>query len=94
MSYPPNEGMEFERTKRMMGWTDAFGNQIALGTTNEADLGGHYSYSPERYRVEINGDRQQIQYNGNPSQFDDADDGFVLAPERKSGLCQTVILPL
>jgi len=62
-------------------WQDAFGNQVALGTTNEADLAGHYSYSPERYRVFVDGTRQEIQYDGEPTQFSDADDSFLLKPQ-------------
>jgi hypothetical protein len=60
---------------------DAFGNQVALGTTNEADLAGHYSYSQERYRVFVDGTRQQIQYDGFPTQFTDNADSFSLEPQ-------------
>jgi len=60
---------------------DAFGNLIALGSTNEADLAGHYSYSQERYRVFVDGTRQQIQYNGTPAQFTDNVDSFSLLPQ-------------
>jgi len=65
----------------MERWQDAFGNQVALGTTNEADLAGHYDYSPERYRVFVDGTRQQIQYDGEPTQFTDNPDSYSLAPQ-------------
>lgn len=60
---------------------DAFGNQVALGTTNEADLASHYAYSPERYRVFVDGTRQFIQYDGEPTQFTDNPDSFSLTPQ-------------
>jgi len=44
-------------------------------------LASHYSYSPERYRVFVDGTRQQIQYNGEPTQFDDTKDDFALKPQ-------------
>jgi hypothetical protein len=69
--------MEF----RQQNSTDAFGNQFRLGTTNEADLAGHYSYSPERYRVFVDGTRQFIQYDGEPTQFTDNVDSFTLSPQ-------------
>jgi len=61
--------------------TDAFGKSIRLGTTNEADLAGHYSYSQERYRLFVDGVRQQIQYDGEPTQFTDNVDSFSLLPQ-------------
>jgi len=60
---------------------DAFGNQVSLGTTNEADLAGHYDYSQERYRVFVDDTRQQIQYDGTPAQFTDNVDSFSLLPQ-------------
>lgn len=62
-------------------YEDSFGKQIALGTTNEADLPSHYDYSPERYRVYVDDVRQQIQYNGEPAQFTDNVDSFSLLPQ-------------
>jgi len=76
-----NTDLEYRRTELMERWQDAFGNQVALGTTNEADLAGHYDYSPERYRVFVDGTRQQIQYDGEPTQFTDNPDSYSLAPQ-------------
>jgi hypothetical protein len=60
---------------------DAFGKSVRLGTTNEADLASHYSYSPERYRLFVDGNRQFIQYDGAPAQFEDTVDSFLLKPQ-------------
>ena len=60
---------------------DAFERDVRLGTTNEADLAAHYPYSPERYRVLIDGVREQIQYDGFPAQFTDNVDSFSLLPQ-------------
>ena len=60
---------------------DAFDRDISLGTTNEADLAGHYPYSPERYRVFVNGNRQFIQYDGEPTDYEDIVDGHLLKPQ-------------
>jgi len=76
-----NEDTLRQLLARQGDWTDAFGNQVALGTTNEADLASHYSYSPERYRVFVDGVRQQIQYDGEPTQFTDNPDSFSLEPQ-------------
>jgi hypothetical protein len=73
-------GLELLR-KMAEGWTESFGEQVALGTTNEADLASHYDYSPERYRVFVDGVRQFIQYDGFPAQFDDTVDSFSLLPQ-------------
>lgn len=60
---------------------DAFNREVALGTTNEADLAGHYPYSAERYRVYVNNTRQLIQYNGEPAEYEDVVDGHLLKPQ-------------
>jgi hypothetical protein len=64
-------------------WTDAFGNQLARITHNDADLASHYNYSPERYRVYVDGSRKFPQYNS-VSQLEDnrtnEEDVFVLTP--------------
>jgi hypothetical protein len=59
---------------------DAFGYDIRLGTTNEADLSAEYDYSPERYRVQLNGDRQNLQYNTVP-EYEQLADGRLLKPQ-------------
>jgi len=60
---------------------DAFGESIRLNTQNRADLASHYAYSPERYRVFVDGNRQLIQYDGEPAQFSDNADSFSLKPQ-------------
>jgi hypothetical protein len=67
--------------KRFEGYTESFGELVSLGTTNEADLASHYDYSPERYRVFVDGTRQEIIYNGEPAQFSDNVDSFSLLPQ-------------
>lgn len=62
-------------------YEDAFGNLVSQGTTSEADLASHYDYSPERYRVFVDGSRKFIQYNGEPTQFTDNEDSFSLKPQ-------------
>jgi hypothetical protein len=62
-------------------WSDAFGNQVALGTTNEADIAGHYPYNPERWRVFVNGTRQFIQYDASVPEFTDSVDTHDLTPQ-------------
>lgn len=61
--------------------SDAFGKSIRLNTQNKADLASHYAYSPERYRIFVDGTRQEIQYDGSPSQFSDNADSFSLKPQ-------------
>lgn len=60
---------------------DAFGKSVRLGTTNEADIASHYNYNPERHRVYVDGARQFIQYDGEPAQFSDEVDSFLLKPQ-------------
>lgn len=60
-------------------WEDAFENQVTKTTTSKADIAGHYPYNPERWRVFVDGTRQDIQY-GAISQFTDAVDGHELSP--------------
>lgn len=59
---------------------DAFGNRIVQNTINEADIAGHYPYSPERWRVFVNDDRQLLQYNSVP-EYTDATDVHRLMPQ-------------
>lgn len=59
--------------------TDNFGHLIADGKTNEADIAAHYDFSPERWRLYKNGDREFFQYN-TVSDFTDEVDGFRMAP--------------
>lgn len=60
---------------------DEFGRPVALNINNIADLAGHYPYSPERFRVFVDGDRQFIQYDGEPAQYTDVADSHVLKPQ-------------
>lgn len=77
-----DDNYELHQIKRLLlDSTDAFGNGISQGTTNEADLAGHYPYSPERYRLFVDDERQQIQYGDNPAQFTDGVDSFTLTPQ-------------
>jgi hypothetical protein len=68
-------------------WQDAFGNQLARTTQNNADLASHYRYNPERYRLYRNGTRELLQYEDIASYayFDDErsgdEDAFVLQPD-------------
>lgn len=68
--------MEFLEQSR-----EAFDRDVALGTTNEADLAAHYPYSPERYRLFVNDTRQFIMYDGAPTEFEDGVDSFFLKPQ-------------
>lgn len=43
-------------------WSDAFGSQVAA-RTNVLDLASHYPYSPERWRLFVDGARQFPGYN-------------------------------
>lgn len=61
-------------------YEDAFGRPVQLNIQNVVDLAGHYDYSPERYRVFVNGSRQQIQY-GSVTEFEDTVDSFLLKPQ-------------
>jgi len=68
-------------------WQDAFGNQLARSTQNNADLASHYRFNPERYRFYRNGSRELLQYEdlANYDYFDDQrsgdEDAFVLQPD-------------
>jgi len=75
-SFAWREFMEFLERSR-----DDFDRDIALGTTNEADLPGHYPYSQERFRLFVNGNRQFIQYDGEPPEYEDIVDGHLLKPQ-------------
>jgi len=61
------------------GYEDNFGKAIADSTQNEADIAGHYPFTPERWRVFVDGTRQFIQY-GDISQYNDIVDGHELIP--------------
>lgn len=67
--------------ERFIGGQDSFGQNIRVGTRSDADLASHYPYSPERHRLSVDGNRQFIQYDGEPTQFTDIGDGFELAPQ-------------
>lgn len=59
-------------------WTDAFENQVS-GRTNVLDLAAHYSYSPERWRLFVNGSRAFPEY-GSVAQYTHSDDTHDLQP--------------
>lgn len=66
--------------------TDAFDLQLADGTTNRGDLGSHYAFDPETYRLYRDGAREFLQYDttfvdtGSTATFDDTGDTFTLKP--------------
>lgn len=57
----------------------SFDTLIADSTKNKADIGSHYTHSPERHRLYINGTRFQLQYN-TTAKFEDAIDSWILKP--------------
>jgi len=61
---------------------DAFGNRIVQNTEVEADLAGHYPYSPERWHLYVNGARQFPQY-GDVPELTDAPDVHRLIPQNE-----------
>lgn len=68
-----------EGGKVLESFSDVFGKLIADGRRNELDLGSHYEYSPERWRVRRDGSRQFPEYNS-VSGFTDNADHWDLAP--------------
>lgn len=60
-------------------WTDAFGKLVA-DTTNEADIAGHYPFSPERLRLFVNGTPQLLQY-GTSAAYTSLPDSHQLTPQ-------------
>jgi hypothetical protein len=78
--YPPNEGMEYERTKSIMGSTDGFGQLVTKGTRNTLDLPAFYQFSEERYRFIENGTRVQNP-DADSTRFTDQDKQFLIEPE-------------
>ena len=68
--------------KRMLaGSRDQFGKQVRLNVQNLADIASHYPYSPERFRVFVDGSRQFIEYDGEPAQYADNPDSHALKPQ-------------
>lgn len=59
-------------------WADVFGNQISQ-RTNVLDLPAHYPYSPERWRLSVDGTRQLLQYGSVP-QYTHTSDSHELSP--------------
>ena len=59
--------------------TDAFGTRLAQNTRNVADLAAHYPYNPERWRIDVDGVRQNIQYGSIP-QYNKQPDYHELIP--------------
>jgi hypothetical protein len=46
----------------MHGYEDSFGKLIADNTRDVIDIGSHYPYSPERWRLLVDGTRQFPEY--------------------------------
>lgn len=59
---------------------DAFGWDVRLGTRNNADIGAQYPYSPERWRLSVNGNRKNIEYT-NPAEYTRLTDGYEITPQ-------------
>lgn len=60
-----SHNLDERHDKRQEGWADVFGNQITA-RQSLIDLAGHYEYTPERWRVFVDGVRQYIQYGSAP----------------------------
>jgi hypothetical protein len=69
-----------ETFSRQPGYEDAFGKLIADSTTNELDIASHYPYSPERWRLLVDGTRQFPAY-GSVSQYNHATDVHEISPQ-------------
>lgn len=69
---------------------DSFGNLISRNTTNEADIGAEYPFSPERLRLYEDNQRVFVQYGENPTNtegntiLNDAVDSWFLRPSQGS----------
>jgi len=63
---------------QLRGWQDSFENQISA-RTNVLDLAAHYPYSPERWRIFVDGTRAQPEY-GSIAQYSHAGDYHELSP--------------
>lgn len=61
------------------GSYDVFGKSIADGTTNELDLASHYPYSPERWRIVVDGTRVFPEYE-TVSQYNHGVDVHEITP--------------
>jgi len=59
-------------------WDDAFGNQVS-DRTNVLDLAAHYPYSPERWRIFVDGTRQFPSYD-TVAQYNHTGDYHELKP--------------
>jgi hypothetical protein len=66
--------------QKQHGYEDAFGKLIADSTTNELDIASHYPYSPERWRLLVNGTREFPAY-GSVSQYNHATDVHEISPQ-------------
>lgn len=61
------------------GYADVFNKLIADNTRNKLDLGSHYPYSPERWRIFVDGSRVFPEY-GSVSQYNHNKDLHDLTP--------------
>lgn len=75
------DGEPFNIVDNIKANTDALGSNIVQNTRNVADLAGHYPFSPERFRLYIDGNRQNIQY-GAISQYNKQIDYHELIPNQ------------
>jgi len=60
-------------------FADAFDNQVTNVQQSNADIAGHYPFSPERWRLYVDGTRQFVQYD-TVTQYNDIVDGHELTP--------------
>lgn len=73
-----SHNLDERHENRQAGWTDMFGNQVGT-RTNVLDLAAHYHYSPERWRLFVDGARAFPEYNA-VSQYNHDTDAHDLQP--------------
>lgn len=61
--YTEHSLLERQDAREEGPYTDAFGRRVTKRTNFESEIGSHYSYNPERWRLYVNDNRQFIQYN-------------------------------
>jgi hypothetical protein len=67
----------------MLGYEDSFGKLIADTTRDVIDIGSHYPYSPERWRLLVDGTRQFPEY-GSVAEYQHLGDVHELSPSSGS----------
>lgn len=58
--------------ERLERWSDVFEDQVSQ-RTNTLDIASHYPFSPERWRLSVDGTRQLVQYGSVPQYTHDTD---------------------